>query len=229
MKFAKIILAPIVFLGLLFVGFQIHAQANEPPYVSPVPKFTFAETLEAQQEQLKTNALMLRFAASRKKFSSDRYRPIYHFVRPESRLNDPNGLCFWQGNWHMFYQGYPPEDTRQHWGHAISKDLIHWKDLPYAIYPSPERAVFSGATLVEENRVIAIYHGTAVGNMVAVSDDPLLLNWEKVTGKEVIPLKSTTGFSQPYSVFDPCIWKKEEVYYSLSAGRKPNGPDVARD
>ena len=195
------------------------AQADQPPYISPVPKFTFATTLAEQEQQLKTNPLVLRFAESRKKQSTDPYRPIYHFVSPESTLNDPNGLCYWQGNWHMFYQGYPPEDRRQHWGHAVSKDLIHWKDLPYAIYPSPERAVFSGGAMVEDNRVIAIYQGTAVGNMVAVSDDPLLLNWEKVTGKAVIPAKSTTGFSLPYSVFDPSIWKKDGIYYSLSAGR----------
>ncbi|HEX8040769.1 MAG TPA: glycoside hydrolase family 32 protein [Chryseosolibacter sp.] len=225
MKSERIILTAIAFLSPLIGGFQIFAQANEPPYVSPVPKFTFAETLEAQQEQLKTNALMVRFAASRKKLSSDKYRPIYHFVSPESGLNDPNGLCFWKGNWHMFYQAYPPEDKRQHWGHAISTDLIHWKDLPYAIYPSPERAVFSGSTLVEEDKVIAIYQGTAVGNMVAVSDDPLLLNWDKISGNAVIPAKSTTGFPLRYSVFDPCIWKKDGVYYSLSAGRAPKGPD----
>ena len=215
-----------VFIFLVFiVCHRSKAQANEPPYISPVPKFTFAETLAEQEEQLKNNPLVLRFAASRQKQSDDRYRPIYHFVSPESTLNDPNGLCYWQGNWHMFYQGYPPEDKRQHWGHAISKDLIHWRDLPYAIYPSPERAVFSGSALVEENRVVAIYHGTGVGNIVAVSDDPLLLNWEKVTGKAVIPSKSTTGFSLPYSVFDPSIWKKDSVYYSLSAGRAPKGPD----
>ena len=124
----------------------------------------------------------------------------------------------------MFYQGYPPEDKRQHWGHAISKDLIHWRDLPYAIYPSPERAVFSGATLVEDNRVIAMYHGTTVGNMVAVSDDPLLLNWEKLTGNAVISSQSTTGFPLPYRVFDPCIWKTNDIYYSLSGGRTPTGP-----
>src|SRR5690606_25048674 len=147
-----------------------------------------------------------------------------HFVSPESTLNDPNGLSYWKGNWHLFYQGYPPEDPRQHWGHAISKDLIHWEDLPYAIYPSPERAVFSGTTLVEEDRVIAMYHGTEAGNMVAVSDDPLLLNWEKLTGEAVIPLQSQTGFPLPYSVFDPSIWKKDGVYYSLSAGRAPEGP-----
>src|SRR3990170_966468 len=142
-----------------------------------------------------------RFAESRKKFAKDKFRPIYHYINPEGNLNDPNGLSYWKGNWHMFYQAYPPEDTRQHWGHAISKDLIHWRDLPYAIYPNPERAVFSGSTLVEEDRVIAMYHGTAVGNIVAVSSDPLLLNWKKITGQAVIPIRSKTGFPLPYSVF----------------------------
>jgi beta-fructofuranosidase len=211
-------------VGFLLTAHYSFGQADKPPYISPVPKFTFAETLAEQEEQLKTNPLMLRFAKSRQRLSSDPYRPIYHFISPESTLNDPNGLCYWKGNWHMFYQGYPPEDNRQHWGHAVSKDLIHWKDLPYAIYPSPERAVFSGATFVEDNRVIAMYHGTTVGNMVAVSDDPLLLNWEKLTGNAVISSQSKTGFPLPYRVFDPCIWKKNDVYYSLSGGRTPTGP-----
>ena len=137
----KTIIAAI--LGLLgsFACHQLQAQADQPPWVSPVPKFTYATTLAEQENQLKTDPLVQRFAESRKKQSKDPYRPIYHFVSPESTLNDPNGLCFWQGNWHMFYQAYPPEDRRQHWGHAISKDLIRWKDLPYTIYPSPERSV----------------------------------------------------------------------------------------
>jgi beta-fructofuranosidase len=200
------------------------AQTNQPPYESQVPKFTFSNTLTEQEGEMKINPLLKRFSDSRKKLSGDPYRPIYHFVSPESTLNDPNGLCFWQGNWHLFYQGYPPEDKRQHWGHAVSKDLIHWKDLPYAIYPGPERAVYSGSTFVEDNRVIAMYHGTEVGNMVATSEDPLLLNWKKVTGKAVIPIRSQTGFPLPYSVFDPSIWKKEGIYYSLSAGKAPKGP-----
>jgi beta-fructofuranosidase len=129
-------------------------------------------------------------------------------------MNDPNGLCFWQGRWHLFYQAYPPEDTRQHWGHAVSSDLIHWQDLPYAIYPNPEECCYSGATLVEDNRVIAMYHGKGIGNMVAISDDPLLLNWKKVANKAVIPIKANL----PYIVFDPCIWKKGRFYYSLSGG-----------
>ena len=203
------------------------SEKERPDYTSRVPKFTFATTLKEQQEQLKRNPLMLRFAESRKSMAADRYRPIYHFVSPESTLNDPNGLSFWRGRWHMFYQGYPPEDRRQHWGHAVSDDLIHWRDLTYAIYPNPEHACFSGSALVEEGRVIAMYHGTRVGNMVAVSSDPLLLNWEKVTGKAVIPNKSKDGGPLPYRVFDPCIWKKGGLYYSLSGGTLP-GPGGKR-
>ncbi|MCX6906569.1 MAG: glycosyl hydrolase family 32 domain protein, partial [Verrucomicrobia bacterium] len=120
------------------VAFTAVAQEKQPDYTSRVPKFKFAETLQEQEAQLKSNLLMLRFAESRHRTAGDPHRPIYHFVSPEGALNDPNGLCFWQGRWHLFYQGYPPDDTRQHWGHAVSDDLVHWRDLPYAIYPNPE-------------------------------------------------------------------------------------------
>ncbi len=188
----------------------------------------YADTLKEQLAQLRTDPQVLRFQKSRRKQAGDPHRPVYHYVNPEGRLNDPNGLCFWQNRWHLFYQAYPPEDPRQHWGHAVSDDLIHWRDLPLAIYPDPERCCFSGATLVEEDRVIAMYHGTEVGNMAAVSSDPLLLNWKKVTGKAVIPLKTPDGSTPPYRVFDPCIWKKDGIYYSLSGGTLPYGPGGKR-
>ena len=204
------------------------ADNTHADYTSLVPKAEFAGALEEQEAQLRTNPLMLRFAESRRELAGDPHRPLYHYVSPESTMNDPNGLCFWQGLWHLFYQGYPPEDPRQHWGHAVSEDLIHWRDLPYAIYPHPEYQCFSGATLVEANRVIAIYHGTRVGNMVALSSDPLLLNWEKLTGKAVIPMMNPDGSPLPYRVFDPCIWQKDGVYYSLSGGTLPHGPSGKR-
>ena len=201
---------------------------SESEYRSLAPHYTFADTLEEQEAQLRDNPLLKRMIASRKRKSGDPHRPIYHYVNPENTLNDPNGLCFWQGRWHLFYQGYPPEDPRVHWGHAISDDLIHWRDLPYAIYPDPEECCFSGATMVEDDRVIAMYHGTQVGNMVATSSDPLLLNWEKVTGQAVIPTPPQDGSPQEYTVFDPCIWKKGDYYYSLSAGMLPDGPGGKR-
>ncbi len=181
-------------------------------YPSKTPKYTFPETLAEQEEALKTNPLMLRFAESRKRLQADRYRPQYHFVSPESQLNDPNGLCFWQGRWHLFYQAYPPDEfpnpedvpkRRQHWGHAVSEDLVRWRDLPYAIYPGIEKMCFSGSTVVEEDRVVAFYPGIDAGQMVAISDDPLLLNWDK-TG----PVNCGVG--------DSCIWKEGDTYLGLT-------------
>jgi beta-fructofuranosidase len=183
------------------------------PYASPVPRQVFSETLEEQEEQLKADPQMLRFAASRKNLAADRYRPAYHFVSPESQLNDPNGLCFWQGRWHLFYQGYPPDEfpdpadlakRRQHWGHAVSEDLVHWRDLPYAIYPGIEKMCFSGGTVVEPDQVVAYYPGIAAGQMVAIAKDPLLLNWEKL---DSCPVDSPCG--------DSSIWKEGDTYFGL--------------
>ena len=191
---------------------------------SLVPKYNFPGTLDEQEAALAANPLLRRLNEARRAYEGDRHRPLYHYVNPEAMLNDPNGLCRWQGRWHLFYQAYPPEDTRQHWGHAVSDDLVRWRDLPYCIYPGPEDKCFSGATFVEEDRVIAMYHGTEAGNMVAVSSDPLLLNWEKVGGRAVVPMTAPDGSPLPYRVFDPCIWKKGDHYYSLSAGTRPAGP-----
>lgn len=206
---------------VLLYATSVSAQTD---HTSKVPRFTFGNTLKEQERQLKNNPLLVRFKQSRNEQSVNKHRPLYHFISPEGRLNDPNGLSYWQGKWHLFYQAYPPEDPRQHWGHAVSNDLVHWKDLPYAIYPNPEEKVYSGTTWVENDRVIAMYHGVGAGSMVATSTDPLLLNWEKVTGKSVIPIPKP-GEKLPYNVFDPSIWKKGDYYYALLAGTRPVGPD----
>jgi beta-fructofuranosidase len=193
---------------------------EEGPYASHTPKYIFANTLEEQEAQLKNNPLMIRFAKSREKLAYDPYRPAYHFISPENMLNDPNGLCFWQGRWHLFYQGYPPDEfpdpadikkRRQHWGHAVSDDLVHWRDLPYAMYPGIEKMCFSGSTVVEEDRVVAFYPGIEAGQMVASSGDPLLLNWDK-SG----PLNTDRG--------DADIWKEGDTYYGLIGGREKYQP-----
>ena len=195
----------------------------KPEYISKVQQRTYATTVAGQRAQLKTDPLLKRFAESRSELSADPYRPAYHYVNPEGNLNDPNGLCHWQGRYHLFYQAYPPEDTRQHWGHAVSDDLVRWEDLPLAIFPGIERCCFSGSTLAEDDRVIAMYHGTGAGNMVAVSEDPLLLNWEKIPGNPVIPGIKPDENGRPYRVYDPCIWREEEGYYTLS-GSYVDGP-----
>ena len=200
-----------------------------PDYRSKVPFHTFPDTLAEQEAALAGHPMLERLARARAALAGDRHRPIYHYVNPEAMLNDPNGLCFWQGRWHLFYQAYPPEDPRQHWGHAVSDDLMHWRDLPYCIYPHPEECCYSGATLVEPERVIAMYHGTKAGNMIATASDPLLLNWRKLGGNggaPVIPMPKTKA-AAPYRVFDPCIWRQGDHYYALSGGQVPDGPGAA--
>jgi len=139
-------------------------------------------------------------------------------------MNDPDGLVFWQGRWHLFYQVKPPEDPRGHWGHAVSDDLLHWRDLPIAIFPHPEEQCYTGKCLVEKNRVIAMYHGPKAGTMVAVSDDPLLLNWRKLTGRAVIPVAKAGEPKRPFDLYDPNIWSKNGAYYALMDGHPADNP-----
>ena len=110
-----------------------------------------------------------------------RHDPCFRSVDPTSPLSVGN-------RHHVFYQ-YDPEGKtkRVHWGHLYSRDLVHWQDLPPALYPDTERHCYSGQTLVEDDRVIAIYHGKESGNAIATASDPLLLNWKKHPDNPVIP------------------------------------------
>ena len=245
---------------LLIIGGYRHsaAQVTKTYDISRSPHYTFATTLAEQEEQLRTNPIMLRFAESRKKQANDPHRPVYHLVSPESMMNDPNGLSYWKGSWHLFYQSYPiDENERSHWAHAVSEDLIHWRDLPYALYPGPEEQCFSGNVLVEADRAIALYHGRNVGNITAISTDPLLLNWEKKYKEGYISVKLGQSVDKAFAgtkgeagltnisvgetapeakktipegsyIFDPYIWKKGEYYYSLSGCAVPRGPGGKR-
>ena len=165
----------------------LSATAQQTPAADRVTMYTFSDGLSDQLQELTGNPLLHRYAQTRERLSSGKYRPLYHFSAPEGRLNDPNGLCYWNGNWHLFYQAYPIENPIAHWGHAYSPDLIHWKDLPIAIAPSIEERVYSGSTLIQGDSVIAMYRGVGQGEMVAVSRDPLLLNWRKPAANPVIP------------------------------------------
>ena len=156
-----------------------------------------------------------------------RHRPAYHFTSPENILHDPNGLCFWQGRWHMFYQAFPFKDPRQCWGHAVSEDLIHWKDLPIVFRPEVEQYCYSGATYPEDDRVIAAWYGRPVGEIVAVSEDSLLLDWTRLSEKPVIE-KPAEGSSLPYDTFDPFVWKDGDWYYMMSGLYLYDGPGGRR-
>ncbi|HWK03245.1 MAG TPA: glycoside hydrolase family 32 protein [Puia sp.] len=81
------------------------------------------------------------------------FRPQLHFSPREKWMNDPNGMVWFHGAYHLFFQHYPGDIVwgPMHWGHAVSKDLIHWRQLPIALYPDSLGYIFSGSVVVDSN------------------------------------------------------------------------------
>ena len=90
------------------------------------------------------------------------HRPQFHFSPPANWMNDPNGMVYYQGEYHLFYQYFPDSTVwgPMHWGHALSKDLIHWENLPVALYPDDSGYIFSGSAVVDENNTAGFQTGS---------------------------------------------------------------------
>jgi fructan beta-fructosidase len=86
-------------------------------------------------------------------YYKEAHRPQFHFSPPSQWMNDPNGMVYWKGDYHLFYQYYPDSNVwgPMHWGHAKSSDLVTWEHQPIALYPDSLGYIFSGSAVADLN------------------------------------------------------------------------------
>ena len=118
-------------------------------------------------------------------------RPQLHFSTRRGWQNDPNGLVFYDGEYHMFYQHDPYDEQNAgnlHWGHAVSKDLVHWTELPDALYPEGIYGIFSGSAVVDRDNTAGFQTG---------SEKPIIavFTYARSTGKAQYELIQGIAFS----------------------------------
>src|SRR5829696_1971959 len=133
------------------------------------------------------------------------YRPQFHFTPATNWMNDPNGLVYFRGEYHLFYQHNPFRNTWGHmsWGHAVSRDLVHWRHLPVAIPEEGDEMIFSGSAVIDKENtsgfgsrgnpaMVAIYTSARPGSQaqsLAYSTDRGR-TWTKYAGNPVLDIGS---------------------------------------
>ncbi|RYD44498.1 MAG: glycoside hydrolase family 32 protein, partial [Verrucomicrobiaceae bacterium] len=143
-------------------------------------------------------------AAAAASAAGEPYRPQFHFTPERNWLNDPNGLVYYAGEYHMFFQ-YNPfgiAGANKSWGHAVSRDLVRWEELPVAIQVANGVEIFSGSAVIDwentsgfqtgsEPPMIAIYTGAGAvqDQRIAYSNDRGR-TWTNYSGNPVINIGS---------------------------------------
>lgn len=128
------------------------------------------------------------------------YRPAFHYTPEKNWMNDPNGLVFYKGVYHLYYQHNPSGNTwgNMSWGHATSKDLVHWQEQPLAISNDAQQDIFSGSVVVDKDNTSGF--GT--------KENPPLVAVYTSAYKDASPHRGLQAQSLAYSVDDGQTWTK---------------------
>ena len=162
--------------------------------------------------------------------NTDYYRPSYHFTPLYGWMNDPNGMVYKDGEYHLYFQ-YNPYGSKwgnMHWGHAVSRDLIHWEHLDPAIARDPVGHIFSGSSVVDKKNtagfgkdaIIAIYTNNSVNHdevqCIAYSND----NGRTFTKYEGNPV--LTPFDGLKDFRDPKVfwYEKDKCWFMIVSADK---------
>lgn len=154
------------------------------------------------QEKKKENTVATETTMS--DYYTEPYRPQFHFSPEEKWMNDPNGMVYHNGIYHLFYQYYPEDIVwgPMHWGHATSKDLVHWEHKPIALFPDEHGLIFSGSAVVDFGNTSGF--GTAENPPLVAIFTYHLMEGEKAGRKDF----QTQGIA--YSLDNGDTWTKYE-------------------
>lgn len=149
--------------------------------------------------------------------SLEKHRPVFHFSPAKGWMNDPNGMVYLEGEYHLFFQHNPDSTVwgPMHWGHAISEDLVNWEEQEIALFPDTLGTIFSGSAVVDnentagfgKNALVAIFthHNQKLEQeknsrhqyqSLAYSNDKGR-NWIKYEGNPVLPNPGISDFRDP--------------------------------
>ena len=170
-------------------------------------------------------------------------RPKLHFTPPQNWMNDPNGLIYYKGNYHIFYQHFPYtcQWGTMHWGHAITRDLVHFEHLPIALYPSKDydrNGCFSGSAIVYNDQLYLYYTAIKYAKEnpefvhVQYSDDDLIASQALVISDDgftfdnkdnkhqVVPVITDEKLGDVRHTRDPKVWIGQNGHVYMIIGSK---------
>jgi fructan beta-fructosidase len=162
-------------------------------------------------------------------------RQQFHFSASRGWINDPNGLCFYDGEYHMFFQWcpYTTRDSDKHWGHAVSTDLVHWKELGVALYPDALGSMWSGSAVVDwkntsglgaEGKPPMVLAYTAGGQFVqCIASSTDGRTFTKFAGNPVVPHISDGNRDPKVIWYEPTHQWVMALYVGLPAAEGKRG------